>query len=263
MVSAFSLALMFACNSEPSEPAPTPIVAAPESAEVEEPSSPPKEAQSVIEIPRPRFHARHILVAHTEASAAPESVNRTRDEAAAEAARLLNELKQGGDFEALARTHSDDGSGKRGGDLGVFTKGVMSANFEAATAALDIGALSDVVETPFGFHIIERLPVIEVHLAHILVQWQGLKRTRSERTREEASARIAQAQALLESGAAFDAVAIEWSDGPFGARGGDLGWFQKGQMTPQFDQAAFALKPGERSAIVESTHGFHLIQRIE
>jgi parvulin-like peptidyl-prolyl isomerase len=105
--------------------------------------------------------------------------------------------------------------------------------------------------------------VIEVHLAHILVQWQGLKRTRSERTRDEASERIAQAQALLENGTAFDAVAIEWSDGPFGARGGDLGWFQKGQMTPQFDEAAFALKPGERSGIVESMHGFHLIQRIE
>ena len=58
-------------------------------------------------------------------------------------------------------------------------------------------------------------------------------------------------------------MAIEWSDGPFGKRGGDLGWFQKGQMAPQFDDAAFSLTPGEHTQVVESSHGFHIIKRLK
>ena len=100
-------------------------------------------------------------------------------------------------------------------------------------------------------------------MAHILVQWEGLKKSRSDRSREEAKARAEQALALIEAGKAFDQVAIEWSDGPFGKRGGDLGWFQKGQMAPQFDDAAFALTPGAHTQVVESTHGFHIIKRLK
>ncbi len=263
MFSAFLLALTVACNSEPPEtevPAEADdslVDAAPETLDTRQ------KVTSVVEIPRPRFHARHILIAHIEASSAHESVTRSPQQAQAEADRLLKELNSGADFETLARAHSDDGSKSRGGDLGVFTKGVMHTTFEAATIALEEGQVSQVVETPFGFHIIERLPVIEVHVSHILVQWEGLKRTRSSRTREEAVQRIEQAQALLDSGTEFADVAAAWSDGPFGKRGGDLGWFQKGQMAPQFDDAAFSLQPGERSTVVESPHGFHLILRNE
>ena len=139
----------------------------------------------------------------------------------------------------------------------------MHRDFEAAVIALDVGARSGVVETPFGFHIIERLAVVEVHLAHILVQWAEVKRTRSQRSRAEAQERAQQALAMLSDGTPFADVAAALSDGPFGPRGGDLGWFQKGQMAPQFDEVAFSLEPNERSGIVESSHGFHIILRLE
>jgi len=263
MFSAFLLALMVSCNSE----SPAAPVENSESASGTVDPEPPldtrREAQSVTEIPRPRYNARHILIAHTEATAIRETVTRSRDEAKLEATNVLAKLKSGEDFEALARTHSDDGSASRGGNLGVFTKGVMHVLFETATVELDVGSISEVVETPFGFHIIERLPVIEVHLAHILIQWEGLPRTRSNRTKVQAQERAESALKRLKDGAEFSDVAVEFSDGPFGKRGGDLGWFQKGQMAPQFDGAAFALAPNELSGIVESTHGFHIIFRIE
>ena len=145
----------------------------------------------------------------------------------------------------------------------VFTSGVMNPVFEETTLSLSPGEQSDVVETPFGFHIIERLEVIELALAHILVQWVGLKKTRSDRTRADAQTRAEQALALINAGQAFSTVAENWSDGPFGKRGGQLGWFQKGQMAPQFDEAAFALEPGDHTGIVESSHGFHIIKRLK
>ena len=263
MFSTFLLASVIACNSE----APAQAVAEEPSAATgetpEEQLDQGRESQSVIEIPNPRFNVRHILVAHTDATGANDEVSRDRNEAQRVAAQILQELVDGADFETLAKARSDDGSASRGGALGVFTSGVMHRDFEAAVIELEVGGRSAVIETPFGFHIIERLPVVEVHLAHILVQWADVKRTRSQRSRAEAEERVQQALAMLSSGAPFAEVATAMSDGPFGPRGGDLGWFQKGQMAPQFDEVAFALEPNERSGVVESAHGFHIILRLE
>ena len=263
MFSTFLLASVIACNSK----APAQGVAVEPSAmpgeTPEEQLDQGRESQSVIEIPNPRFNVRHILVAHAEATGANDAISRDRNDAQRIATEILQELNDGADFETLAKTRSDDGSASRGGALGVFTSGVMHRDFEAAVVGLDVGARSAVIETPFGFHIIERLPVVEVHLAHILIQWAGVKRTRSQRTRAEAEERAQQALSMLSNGTPFAEVATALSDGPFGPRGGDLGWFQKGQMAPQFDEVAFALEPKERSGVVESTHGLHIILRLE
>jgi len=263
MFSTFLLASTIACNSD----APAREVAAAPSAAAEEAPEEQldqgRESQSVNEIPNPRFNARHILVAHSEATGANDSISRNRTDAQRIATETLRELNDGADFEALAKARSDDGSASRGGALGVFTSGVMHRDFEAAVVELNVGARSAVIETPFGFHIIERLPVVEIRLAHILIQWDEVKRTRSQRSRAEAEQRAQQALAMLSSGTPFAEVATALSDGPFGPRGGDLGWFQKGQMAPQFDDVAFALAPNERSDIVESAHGFHIILRLE
>jgi len=264
MISVFFITLLSACNPESNTgPESQPDDDNIEVLKEKEEAIPQPEKRSVREIPRPRIHARHILVAHSTASGADPDLNRTKQEAEAIANQLVAQLKQGGDFPSLAKKYSDDASSKRGGDLGVFTKGIMHKSFEDATLALDIGAHSEVVETPFGFHIIERMPVVEVNVAHILVQWTGLRRTASERSREEAVLVAEQALAELDAGRRFDEVAKKYSDGPFGSRGGNLGWFQEGQMVPQFDDVAFALAPGATSRIVESANGFHIIHRIE
>lgn len=80
-----------------------------------------------------------------------------RDEAAvrAEAEALLAKVKGGADFAALAAQHSEDEASKaQGGDLNFFGRGAMVGEFEEAAFALEPGQTSDLVKTPYGFHII-------------------------------------------------------------------------------------------------------------
>ena len=245
------------------EGAPSSAVTAERSDTGEAPPTKKRTAVSITEIPNPRIRARHILVAYEDARAVDGDVTRSVEDARTFAEQLRQELAAGKDFETVAKAHSDDGTGKRGGELGVFTLGVMNKAFEEATLALNVGEQSAVVETPFGFHIIERLEVVEVHVSHILVQWKGLKRTTSERSKVEADERALLALTELNDGVPFADVAKKYSDGPAGSRGGDLGWFQQGQMVPQFDEAAFALQAGQTSGIVESPYGYHIIRRVE
>ncbi|MDI9331542.1 MAG: SurA N-terminal domain-containing protein [Alphaproteobacteria bacterium] len=95
--------------------------------------------------------ASHILIN------APKDMPATeRAKARDKAMTLLEQLKkQPKDFSALARKNSQDpGSAVQGGDLDYFTRGAMVKPFEDATFSLDVGALSDLVETDFGYHII-------------------------------------------------------------------------------------------------------------
>ena len=95
--------------------------------------------------------ARHILIA-----VSPDAAEADKTEARERARRLRLDAEEGTDFEALAREHSDDtGSAANGGDLGLVAAGQTAPAFEAALFALEPGELSDVVETPFGFHVIQ------------------------------------------------------------------------------------------------------------
>jgi parvulin-like peptidyl-prolyl isomerase len=104
-------------------------------------------------------HARHILVMHEGSKRKPSSVTRSKQEARELIEQLEEKLEQGADFAELAREHSDCPSGKRaGGDLGTFSKGDMAPEFEKTAFQLEEKEISDVVETDFGFHLIQRLP---------------------------------------------------------------------------------------------------------
>lgn len=64
----------------------------------------------------------------------------------------------------------------------------------------------------------------------------------------------------IKSGGAFEELAKKFSMDSAGAKGGDLGWFGKGSMLPEFEKAAFGLKEGEVSGIVKTKFGFHIIK---
>jgi peptidyl-prolyl cis-trans isomerase C len=72
-----------------------------------------------------------------------------------EADELLKRVKQGSQFESLAREFSTCPSKSSGGDLGWFGPGKMVAPFEAAVKRLSPGSVGDVVQTQFGYHIIK------------------------------------------------------------------------------------------------------------
>ena len=98
--------------------------------------------------------ASHILLMYD--GSMRSTATRSKDEAIA----LINELKgkiaAGEDFAALASEHSDCPSGQSGGSLGTFGRGQMVPEFETAAFGMDVGGLSDVVETDFGYHLITR-----------------------------------------------------------------------------------------------------------
>jgi len=84
--------------------------------------------------------ARHILVDHEY-----------------EAQDLLKKLKEGSPFEQLARDFSNCPSGQDGGNLGSFGRGMMVHSFEVAAFKLEVGEISGIVKTQFGYHLIERI----------------------------------------------------------------------------------------------------------
>ena len=74
-----------------------------------------------------------------------------------EAMKLYDEIKSGKKFVAIARDISKCPSGKKDGDLGYFTKGMMVKEFEDVAFNLEIGEMSPPVKTQFGYHLIKRL----------------------------------------------------------------------------------------------------------
>jgi parvulin-like peptidyl-prolyl isomerase len=116
----------------------------------------PEGKEVVQPAPPGNIRASHILISY--AGAPQVEATRTKEEAASLAADLLARIKAGEDFEDLARRYSDcpTAQAERAGDLGFFQKGRMVKPFEDAAFALDVGAVSGVVETKFGYHIIKR-----------------------------------------------------------------------------------------------------------
>ena len=101
---------------------------------------------------------------------------------------------------------------------------------------------------------------------HVLIQWMGCQTASSSvvRTQEQALKVAQDVLRQAKGGADFARLAVEYSDEPnAGHRGGSVGNFGHGQMVKQFEDAAFALAPGEISGIVESPFGYHIIQRTE
>jgi peptidyl-prolyl cis-trans isomerase C len=100
-----------------------------------------------------------------------------------------------------------------------------------------------------------------VRASHILI---GFPQNADEAAKKEARTKAAEILKEVKAGKDFAELAKQHSTDPgSGKNGGDLGFFQKGQMVPPFEQAAFALKPGETSDLVESQFGIHIIKMVE
>ncbi len=96
-----------------------------------------------------RASAQHILIKPTSDSDADRVVAESRMDS------IRAEIENGAKFDGLAEMHSECPSGKKGGgSLGWFGRGMMVPEFDDAVFSMEVGALSDVIETQFGFHII-------------------------------------------------------------------------------------------------------------
>jgi len=126
-------------------------------------------------------------------------------------------------------------------------------------------------QSPSTLVVAEKTPPVpvaadQVEASHILVSYQGATRAKPTvtRTREQALALATQlAGRAREPNADFAQIAKDASDGPSGVEGGVLPRFGRQQMVKPFSDAAFALRPGEISGVVETNFGFHIIKRLQ
>ena len=100
----------------------------------------------------------------------------------------------------------------------------------------------------------------QVRASHILIK---VDPGADEAKKAEARTKIESLQAKLKNGEDFGALAKEYSEGPSGPKGGDLGFFGRGQMVKPFEEVAFSMKPGQVSGMVETRFGYHLIMVTE
>jgi NIMA-interacting peptidyl-prolyl cis-trans isomerase 1 len=106
------------------------------------------------------IRAQHLLIMHQGSRSAPPTVVRTKEEARARAEEALARIREGASMDDIVAQYSEEpGAAQREppGDLGEFSRKRMVKKFSDAAFKLQVGEVSGVVETEFGFHVIKRL----------------------------------------------------------------------------------------------------------
>jgi len=180
----------------------------------------------------------------------------------AEAEQVLTRVKAGGDFAALASQYSEDEASKvNGGDLDYFGRGAMVPEFEDAAWALAIGATSDLVPSPFGFHII-RVTDKKAATTRTLddVRAQIEDQLRWEKAQAEAARLATELEGEIDDPADLDRVAAGR-----GLRVSDSGLFSRDEplaglgFAPAVAADAFTREPGTVSGRLQTSQGFAFI----
>ena len=173
---------------------------------------------------------------------------------------VQQKLNEGADFAELARKYSEDpGSAANGGDLGFVSRGTFVKEYEEAAFALDKNEISDIVQSQFGFHIIQMLERQgeRIHTRHILIQ---LKPTAEDEQRaKDELLRIR--QVILSGDSTFEEMALKYSKDPNVQQDkGHLGRFEAGGFQiKEFEQAVQGLKEGEISMPFKTNFGYHIV----
>jgi peptidyl-prolyl cis-trans isomerase SurA len=188
----------------------------------------------------------------------PRASDDARRTARATMQMLLDSLRAGMDFGELARRHSEDpGSAPLGGDLSWVRRGQFVKNFETAVFALEEGSTSDIIETEFGFHLIQLLERRgdAVHPRHILVR---VPRTEADNDSTIALLNRLRSRAL--AGESFAGLAKEYSEEKETATvGGSLGTSELEQLDKNFYPTVAPLKQADISMPTRLADGFHIV----
>lgn len=191
----------------------------------------------------------------------PDNANpSTVAERHARAEQALNALRDGVDFDSVARQYSDVGEPI----MGMRPVQRYPALFVNAVASTPVGGLAGPIRSEAGFHILKVLDksisgvptvVTQNHARHILL------RTSAQLSARQAAEQLLELRQRIERGtASFENLAQQYSQDGSAAQGGDLGWSSPGQFVPEFEQALATLQPGQISPPIVSRFGVHLIQ---
>ncbi len=210
---------------------------------------------------RLRAKAKHILIAHSNAKISNKDLKRSEQEAYRRASDILEQLKKGGSFEQLALQFSDDPNRNQGGILDAFGRGEMDEVFESEVFGMKIHEIK-VIESAFGIHVVQRLPLEEYRLRSLVIQHVGSRENQGVRSPEEARTLINSIRERIEGGENMSILVERYSDGPFGPWGGDIGYVDKEYISEVFREQLSELKEGDVSPILESSYGFHLFEKL-
>jgi peptidyl-prolyl cis-trans isomerase SurA len=199
---------------------------------------------------------------------------------------LLARVRKGASFEGVAKESSDGPEASRGGDLGVRPLNGWPDLFLKAVANVPDGQLSNIIQSPNGFHILKvvgraggepppqaqqappppsptgpdaqlpkgPMPVQQTQARHILLKSSAVM------TDDVARQRLTDIRRrIVQDGESFGDLAKRFSNDASAPQGGDLGWLNPGETVPPFEKAMNALKIGEVSQPVQSQFGWHLI----
>ena len=184
------------------------------------------------------------------------------------AQKALERARAGDDFVALVREFSDAADRANGGQLGLRTADRYPPLFLEATQNLEVGAISAVVRSGAGFHILKLLDrrnaglppmtVTQSRARHILL------RVTPQLSEAAARDKLAEFKKRIEAGQTdFATLARDNSQDGSATQGGDLGWANPGMYVPEFEDVMVRLAPGQISDPLVSRFGVHLIQLME
>lgn len=230
------------------------------------------------------IRARHILINVPE-NATQEVVSAAR----AKIEGLAKQLNEGAKFEEVAKANSDCPSKANGGDLGYFGIGQMVPEFEKVAFKLKKGEISGIVKTKFGFHIIkveDKKPDTPKKLEDNGVADEIKALLVDDEITKKAKRLANDLRKRILSGEDFSLIAQTYSNGTSAKNGGELGIIPKRFISPDigtetlkilvteigiagveisedFSKAAFNLKEGEISKVIEAPLGLHIIKMVK
>ncbi|MEQ3636439.1 peptidylprolyl isomerase [Alcanivorax sp.] len=205
------------------------------------------------------FRLGHILV-RVPSEARPEDITQARDQAES----IIKKIKDGSDFQQLAVAESDGPKALDGGDLGWRPAAQWPTLFAENAIDLQKGEISEPLRSGAGFHVLKMIDrkggaekvVTQYQVRHVLIKADAL--ISAEQAHQQA---IRLHDEIAAGSRQFSETAAEFSDDPGSARnGGELGWINKGEMVPEFEEMMLNTPVGELSPVFESQFGWHFLR---
>jgi len=197
----------------------------------------------------------HILLTYQPSARVEDSIKQVVTE-------LRQRVLDGADLAVISSQYSTGGAGANGGDLGYVSREDVVPEFARPAFNLDVGDVSGVVRTQFGYHVIkcEGKRDDRLHLRHLLIEVPPQAED-SLNTRHLADSLLE----AMRSGGDFEQMAKVFSaDDDTRAQGGELGWFASAQLPQEFADAVTGWNaPGEYRGPVESRYGLHILKLID
>jgi len=212
--------------------------------------------KSTYQIPEKR-QARHILFKADKTSTAEQHAAQLKN-----AEDALAKARAGKDFSTLAKNLSEDTSKTRGGDLGAFAQGRMVKEFDDAVFSMQPGAISDIVKTAFGYHIIKLEKILPATTRSIEDVRADIISTLQSEQAQPATFQLANTayEDIIAAGS-LQAYADKHTDKSVvttdffsrSALPADL------ESDPKFVDTVFSLKQGELSSLIETPSGYFIV----